>query len=295
MAHPSLTIFDNRIHDSINTDFEIEALDDRCLFSEGPVWDEQGYYLFSDTSSNIICRIEPGQAKEVFLQKSGISNEAEAELPRMMGSNGLTFTKEHELLICQHGNHGIARWDGEQLHPFIKTYNGKPLNSPNDIIAHPNGAVFFSDPPYGLKDQKLNPEKYQPLAGMYCWRDGTLTLITDRYQYPNGVCLSPGFKYLYTCSNKPFEKFVLEFDAETLQLKRQVCAENSDGIKCDRRGNLYLCTNDGLVIVNNNGARLAKINLPTIPANCCWGGGGKNDLFITARNYIFLLRNLQKA
>jgi gluconolactonase len=169
----------------------------------------------------------------------------------------------------------------------------RPFNSPNDIVVHQDGTLFFSDPPYGLKEQKLQPQNFQSLAAIYCWRGGKLTLVTDRYQYPNGVCLSPDEKSLYTCSNKLFENFILEFDAATLEFKREVAKENSDGIKCDGKGNLYLCTKEGIIIINTKGERLAKINLETIPANACWGGAQLNDLFITARNNIFLIKNLQ--
>ena len=289
-----LTIYKEELKNYIRVDFELELLDDACSFSEGPVWNKEGYYLFSDIPENIISKIIPGQKKEVFLRGSGCDHPEEAELPRMMGSNGLTYDENHKLIVCQHGNHCLASYDGISLRPFISTYNNRQLNSPNDVVTHSDGSVFFSDPPYGLKDQKLNPEKYQPVAGFYCWREGELSLFCDRYQYPNGVCLSPDESSLYTCSSKPFEKFVLEYDAKTLQFKREVCAENSDGIKSVQHGNLYLCTRDGIVIVNTKGERLGLIQLPAIPANCCWGGKDLKDLFICARENIFLIKNLQK-
>jgi gluconolactonase len=181
------------------------------------------------------------------------------------------------------------------LKPHIASFNGKPFNSPNDIVVHPNGTVFFSDPPYGLKDQKLSETQGQDKACVYNWRNGDLKRLTDQYQYPNGVCLSPDAKRLFTCSNKPSEAFVLEWDVETLQLVRQVAAENGDGIKCDRFGNLWLCNKDGMLILDGDGKRLGLIRLETVPANCCWGGSGGTDLFITARQNIFLIPHLQKA
>ena len=199
------------------------------------------------------------------------------------------------LFICQHGNGAVATWDGNEVKPFCTHYNNKPFNSPNDIVVTAGTSVFFSDPPYGLKEQKLQPQLAQSMAGFYCWRNEEMKLITGKYQFPNGVCLSPDEKSLYTCSNKPFEKFVLEFDTATLAFKRKVADENSDGIKCDKRGNLWLCTKEGIVIINAKGERLAKIELETIPANACWGGVALNDFFITARNNIFLIKDLQKA
>lgn len=288
-----LTVYKDELKQYIHTDAEIELLDATCSFSEGPVWNSEGYYLFSDIPQNIINKLAPGKKKELFLSGSGCDHPDDAELPHMMGSNGLTYLNR-ELIICQHGNHAIAQYDGNGVTKMIAAYNGKAFNSPNDIIAHTDGSLFFSDPPYGLKDQKLNAEKYQPLAGFYCWRNGALTLFCDRYQYPNGVCLSPDGQSLFTCSNKPFENFVLEFDTKTLQAKREVCAENSDGIKCDQHHNLYLCSKEGIVIINAKGERLGVIELPAVPANCCWGGKDLRDLFICARENIFLIRNLQK-
>jgi gluconolactonase len=291
--HP-ITIYQEEIKNYIRTDFELELLNDTCSFSEGPVWNKEGYYLFSDIPNNIIGKIIPGKPKEVYLQKSGCSNVEEAELSRMMGSNGLAYDADKNLFICQHGNHAIAKYDGKTLVPFITSYQNKKLNSPNDIVVAKDGSIFFSDPPYGLKDQKISPEKYQSLAGFYCWRNETVELFCDKYQYPNGICISADGEFLYTCSNKPFEAFVLEFHVNNLTQKRVVCQENSDGIKCDAYGNLYLCNKEGIIIVDKKGKRMGLIQLPTIPANCCWGGNGLKDLFICARENIFLIKALQK-
>jgi gluconolactonase len=293
--HPALTVFDDSIQQFIHTDFEMKKLDNTCRFSEGPVWNHNGFYLFSDIPQNVIYKISDGTKKQVYVEQSGCSPDNTRDLAEQIGSNGLAYDASGNLWVCQHGNGAVALYDGTFLKPHITSFNGKPFNSPNDIVVHSNGTVIFSDPPYGLKDQKLNPAKGQEKACFYSWRGGHLKIITDRYHYPNGVCFSPDERSLFTCSNKPFEAFVLEWDTETLQLKREVAAENGDGIKCDRFGNLYLCNKDGLLILNNAGKRLALIALETIPANCCWGRKDGTDLFITARQYIFLIPDLQKA
>ncbi len=293
--HPALSIYHRSVTGFIHTDFEIEKLDSTGIFTEGPVWNKEGWYLFSDIPQNVIYRLQPGTAKELFTAQSGYTGSRERTLlSEQIGSNGLAFDVKRELLICQHGNGAVGRWEGNAVAPFLTSYNNQPFNSPNDIISHSNGTIFFTDPPYGLKDQKLQPEKYQPLAGIYCWRDGMVQLISDHYQYPNGVCLSPDENTLYTCSNKPFEKYILAFDTRSLQVKGTHCQENSDGIKCDHRNNFYLCTKEGIIILDKEGKRLAKLALETVPANCCWGGSGLNDLFITARENIFLIRHLQR-
>lgn len=288
-----LTIYQEELKNYIHTDFEIQNLDTNCAFSEGPVWNKEGYYLFSDIPKNLINKIIPGKKKELYLANSGCRNVADAELPGMMGSNGLTYDSEGNLLICQHGDHSIAKYDGASMEPLITSYKNKKLNSPNDIVFK-DGSVFFSDPPYGLKEQKINADSYQPLAGFYHWKDGEINLFCDKYQYPNGVCISPDGEFLYTCSNKPFEAFVMEFYIKDLSQRRVVCKENSDGIKCDSFGNFYLCNKDGILIIDNKGKRMGLIALPTVPANCCWGGSGLKDLFICARENIFLIKGLQK-
>lgn len=290
---PSLTLYDDAVSDFLNTGFEIETLANDCLFTEGPVWNREGFYLFSDITANTVYKLEPGKPKEIFIANSGTdSPDDELLKPDQVGSNGLAYDAESNLLVCRHGSHQVAKWNGSRLLPFLSNYNGRPFNSPNDLVVHPDGSVFFSDPPYGLKDGKLNPEVFQPKGAVYCYRNGALRLFCDQYQYPNGVCLSPDASELYVCSNKPFENFISVYDAATLNLKRLLARENSDGITCDLHGNVYLCNRDGLLILNSQGKRLALIALSTVPANCCWGGAEGKDLLITARENVFRLRNL---
>jgi gluconolactonase len=294
MQNPALTIFDDQLLECIKTDFEIKVLDDQCNFSEGPVWNREGYYLFSDIPENLIYKISESVSKQIYLSPSGCNLADTSLLSEQTGSNGLAYDQHNNLLICQHGNGAVAKYDGTNMESLISDYNNKRFNSPNDIIVAKDGTVFLSDPPYGLKNQQLNEESAQPIAAFYYYRNGELKILCDQYQYPNGVCLSPDEKSLYCCSTKENEKFVLEYDTETLQLKGVVARENSDGIKCDKNNNLYLSTGDGILILNAEGKRLGLISLDTIPANHCWGGSSGNDLLVTARNNIFLIKNLQQ-
>ncbi len=291
--HSAIQIFDEAITQNINTDFEFETLLEDCQFTEGPVWNEEGYYLFSDITANVVYKLVPGQPKEVFIRNSGTDNPADAELkPDQVGSNGLAYNTDRTLLVCRHGSHMVAQWQNNALQPFITSYNNQALNSPNDITVDKRGRVFFSDPPYGLKDGKPAPEKYQSIAGVYCFEAGKLRLICDKYQYPNGVCITPDGKNLYICSSKPFEKFISVYDLETLQFSSILAEENSDGIKCDPAGNVYLSTKEGILILNAEGKRQALLSFPTIPANHCFGGQGKKDLFITGGEKVYRIKNL---
>ena len=295
--HPSLKAYNNSVFDFISKDFEIETLANDCLFTEGPVWNNEGFYLFSDIPANCIYKITERGKKEVYLSNSGTKNPNDPDLDqerKQIGSNALAYDHEKSLLICQHGGHGIAKFDGKNLEPFISSYQGRPFNSPNDLIFHKEGKIYFSDPPYGLKDGKLNPEKFQSLAGVYCRQDDEVQLICDKYQYPNGVCLSNDQTVLYICSSKPFEKFISAYDTSNDQFIKIFAEENSDGIEADRYDNVYLCNKEGIIILDREGKRLGLIRLPAIPANICWGGNDLNDLFITARENIFLIKGLQK-
>lgn len=293
--HPSLIIYDDNIRQFINTGYEIQTLAGDCQFTEGPVWNEEGLYLFSDTTANAVYKLSPGKAKEVYIANSGTANTSDEDLkPGQAGSNALAYDAEGTLLVCRHGSHDVAKWNGSESQPFITAYNNRPFNSPNDIVVSKKGRIFFSDPPYGLKDGKLAPQKFQPLAGAYCFKNGEALLFNDKYQYPNGVCLTPDETELYLCSNKPWEGFISVHDAETLAFKRILAEEASDGIKCDAHGHVYLCSKEGIIVLNSEGKRLALISFPTVPANCCWGGEAKKDLFICARENVFLIRNLLK-
>lgn len=292
--HPSLKVYKDAVFKFINKDFEIITLANDCSFTEGPVWNKKGFYLFSDIPANCIYKISEDQNKEIYLTNSGTNNPSSPELSQQPGSNALAYDHQENLLICQHGDHGIAKFDGENLQPFISSYQGKPFNSPNDFILHRDGKLYFSDPPYGLKDGKLNPGKFQPLAAVYCYHHGELQLVCDKYQYPNGVCLSNDQEMLYICSNKPFEKFISVYSTTNHQFIKVFSEENSDGIEVDLYDNVYLCNKDGIIILDQFGERLALIQLDTIPANICWGGEERKDLLITARENIFLIKYLQK-
>ena len=293
--HSSLRVYNEQVFNFINKDFDIKKLSGDCLFTEGPVWNPNGFYLFSDIPANCIYKISEGVSKEIYLKNSGTNDPGNADLNNeQAGSNALAYNEAGDLLVCQHGGHGIAKYDGKKLQPFIHEYQNKPFNSPNDLILHSDGRIYFSDPPYGLKHGKPNTEKFQPVAGVYCYRKGELEIISDKYQYPNGVCLSPDESVLYICSNKPFEKFISAYDTTTHKFIKTFAEETSDGIECDDSANIYLCNKDGLIILDRNGKRLALLELESVPANICWGGKEKKDLFITARENVFLIKDLRK-
>lgn len=282
-----ITVLDKRVTNFINAGTKLQTLDSDCAFSEGPVWHPDGFLLFSDIPKNAIYKIGD-RKKELYLDKSGCTYN-HSFLSEQIGSNGLAFNEKGELIICQHGNGALVKQTGQELVPVVTTFMDKRFNSPNDVVVH-REAVFFSDPPYGLNNQQLHPDVAQLKARIYCHRNNKLSIVSEHYGYPNGVCISADGRSLYTSSNKPFERFILQFDTESLALKGTVAEENGDGIKCDPHGNIYLCAKEGIVIIDNQGQRLGLLKLPTIPANCCCGGPDGKDLFITARENIYCIK-----
>jgi gluconolactonase len=290
----SLTVYKEEIFNFINKDFRIEVLSDDCRFTEGPVWNQNDqYYLFSDITANCIYKISENETKQLYISNSGTNNMMDPDLKSdQSGSNGLAYDNHGNLLICRHGSHDVALYDGDKIISLIDSCRGKPFNSPNDIVIHKDGTIYFSDPPYGLKNGKLFPGKYQGRAGVYAFRHNQLTLISDKYQYPNGVCLSLDQALLYVGSNKPNEKFISIYDTGSFEFKGIFAEENSDGIKMDKHGNLILCSNEGIIFLNKQGERMALIRLAAIPANACWGGKDMNDLIVTARENVYLIKGL---
>ncbi len=109
--NPALHIYDERIKEILQTNFEIEVIDNNCSFSEGPVWNKEGFYLFSDIPQNVICKIIPGEAKQIFIEQSGCTHNDTTILAEQLGYNGLTYNNEGQILICKQGNDAVAKWD----------------------------------------------------------------------------------------------------------------------------------------------------------------------------------------
>ena len=271
----------------------IETLASGFQFTEGPVWHPEQHLLFSDIPANKIWQLSPDNETLVYLDKSGCNHDDTTYLSEQIGSNGLAFDREGCLLICQHGNHALARLDKTGTLSFLANeFEGRPLNSPNDLVLHSDGTIYFTDPPYGLKDQILHPSKFQSFAGVYHYRRGELLLLSDDFRYPNGICFSPDENYLYVSSNHPDEPYIWRYRLSSSgEIKDQtiLIEQNADGITTDKEGNLWLCTDQGIMIVSPLGKKMGLIPLPESPANLTWAGMSSNELFITARSSVYKL------
>lgn len=289
---PTITIYDaagtsgNRYNG-----IKVEKLATGFGFLEGPVWHPDNHLLFSDIPGNRIWQLFPSGEKKVYLENSGFTGNDTSALSDQVGSNGLALDKDKNLLICQHGNHAIAMLQKQGGQSVVTgKFEGKPFNSPNDIVVKSDGTLFFSDPPYGLKDRMLIPGLFQSHAGVYFYKNGTTTLLSEDFRYPNGVCFSPDERYLYVSSNHPDEPYLwrYELSAENEILHQTVLIQqNADGIKSDEEGKIYMCTDEGVLIVSPEGKKLVLIPVPETPANIAWGPSGNKELYCTARSSIY--------
>jgi gluconolactonase len=274
--------------------WQVEKLASGFQFTEGPLWHRDGYLLFSDIPANRIYALLENRV-EIFLEPSGYTGSDGALLSDMIGSNGLAWNKENELIVCQHGDHALARLDkNKMLRPLTKNFDGRAYNSPNDLAIRRDGSIWFTDPPYGLRDQKIHPEVYQPSAGVYRYKSGRVQQMFNSLEYPNGICFSPDERYAYVSSNHPDEphlwRYELSRDGE-IQSREVLVEINADGIKTDKEGRILMATNDGIFIISPVGADLALIPIPESPSNLAWGGENYEDLYITARSSIYRISN----
>ncbi len=200
---------DRAIDSLIPSDAVIEVLAEGFDWAEGPVWIEDGaYVLFSDVPQNRIHRWKEGVGHHVWLEPSGYTGyAARGGEP---GSNGLLLDSEGRLVLCQHGDRRVARMDASLTAPepvfttLADRYEGMRFSSPNDAVFDSRGALFFTDPPYGLPEGPSDPTRETQFNGVYrLAADGEVTLLTDELSRPNGIALSPDEKTLYVAQSDP--------------------------------------------------------------------------------------------
>ena len=261
----------------------VEKLASGFQFLEGPAWEARtGTLIFSDIPADRLYRFDPaapaGTAPAVFRDPSS-------------HANGNVFDAAGNLFTCEQGARrvSVTRANGS-VEPLVDRFENKLLNSPNDVAVRGDGTVWFSDPTYGLE----NRPREQAANRVYCFDPKTrgLRAVLDDGDQPNGLCFSPDGTRLYVVdTGKPQHIRVFEVDRDgTLTHGRLFCVIGSDGIRCDRHGNLWAAANDGVHVFNPAGERLGRILVPETPANLCFGGPDGNDLYLTARTTLYRVR-----
>ena len=266
-------------------------------FTEGPIWMKNGDFLFSDPNANMIYKYSAAGKLSVFKKNSGYSGKDVAEYFQP-GSNGLTLDPQGRLTINEHGNHRVTRVEKDgRLTVLADRFEGKRLNSPNDLVYRSDGTLFFTDPPFGLPKFYDDPRKQLPYSGVFALYKGQLKLVTTDLKGPNGIAFSPDEKYLYVGNWDPEKKIVMRYDVEAegnlsngkvfFDMTKAPGEDAIDGIKIDQQGNLYVSGPGGLWIISPSGKHLGTIIAPKHPHNIAWGGNDGKTLYMTAQGTLY--------
>jgi gluconolactonase len=268
-------------------------------FTEGPVWSRTGgYLLFSDPNENRIYRYSERDGLAVFRERSGYDGADIAEY-RQPGSNGLTFDRDGRLIANEHGRHRVTRTEPDgRVTVLAAAYQGRRLNSPNDLVVKSDGAVYFTDPPFGLPKVYDDPRKALPYSGVYRWQGGRLDLLLTDFRGPNGIAFSPDEKFLYVANWDPERKAVNRYPVRAdgrlgrgetfVDLTARIPGDEAlDGVKVDVRGHVYLSAPGGVWIFAADGRHLGTIRAPHPVHNFAWGGDDGRTLYLCARSTLY--------
>jgi gluconolactonase len=293
----------------IAPDAKFEKLSDGHKWTEGPVWSSRGgFLLWSDIPNNVVHKWQPGAAVTEFVKPSGYSGTEPFTGPEP-GSNGLTFDRDGRLILCQHGDRRVARMDSPgRFTVLADKYEGKRLNSPNDVVVHSSGAVYFTDPPYGLPGRWDDPKKELPFQGVYRRAsDGALTLLTKELYAPNGLAFSPDEKTLYVAQSDPKKAIWMSYPvkadgtigegkvfADSTALVGEAHPGLPDGMKVDTKGNIWATGPGGVFIFTPAGEQLGTIVTGVPTANLAWGDDG-STLYITANHAVWRVKTKTKG
>lgn len=287
----------------VSVDARIEKIAEGFEFTEGPLWISDGsYLLFSDIPGNRIVKWSEDTGASTFLEPI---LAADANTGAGGGSNGLTLDAERRLLIAEHGNRRIARLNEDMSRSTVAdNYGGNRFSSPNDLILHSDGSLYFTDPPYGLPEQDLDPQKQMTWNGVYrLTRAGQVQLLTHQTR-PNGLALSPDENILYVNNSHPDDRSIVAYPVLEdgalgdgilfLDVSQHSTPGSPDGIKVDKNGNLWTTGPGGVWVLSPSGEHLGTISPDEQPSNLAFGDDGKT-LYMTARTGVYRVRLLAEG
>jgi gluconolactonase len=258
-----------------------------------------GHLLFADLPNNLIRKWKPHEGATVVRTRTGY---AAADVPPgpSMGSNGMTLDDLGRLTICEPGNRRVTRVEADGTITVLAShFDGKALNSPNDLVYRSDGSLYFTDPPHGLPLEDDDPAKELGFNGLYRVHDGEVQLLTGDMTRPNGLAFSPDEAYLYVSNSdgaaKVWMKYAVNADGTLAagRVIRDATSEDGqppDGLKVDVEGNLYCTGPGGLWIMDADGEVLGLVKMHPEPANCAWGDADARTLYLTAVDRICRIR-----
>ena len=285
----SVDVLSGDVLNLVDADAQVENLGTGCQFTEGPVWNSEGrFLLFSDIPANQMKKWTPESGIIDFRVPSG-------------KSNGLTYDRQGRLIACEHANRRVSRTeiDGEIV-TIASHYEGKRLNSPNDVVVKSDGSIYFTDPPYGLTaEYGTLGERELNFQGVYRLSpDGnSLTLLVDDFDCPNGLCFAPDESVVYI-NDSSERSHVRAFDVQpdgTISNGRvfaEIVGEGGapDGMKVDQKGNVYVTGPGGVWIFDVSGKHLGVIKTPEGATNLGWGESDWKTLYIVAKTSLYRIR-----
>ena len=287
----TLEIRDPRFTSIVGAHVEFERIATGCLFTEGPLWHPTGeYLLWSDMPGDHLRRWSKADGVTTFRQPCN-------------KSNGLTWDRQGRLLACEHASSQVTRTEPDgRITPLATHYDGKQLNSPNDIVCAQDGGVYFSDPPYG-RAEFYGVKREQELAFQGVYRAGAdprkAMLLVDDFDRPNGLCFSLDGRRLFVNDTARLHIRVFEVKGNGTLSGGQVWAETKgegkgapDGMKLDSAGNVYCCGPGGIHVFSPEAVDLGVIQVPEYTANFAWGARDLRTLFITASTSVYTIRTV---
>ncbi len=299
--------YDAALDALLDSTAKIEIVANGFTWSEGPVWVKKGgYLLFTDVPENTIHKWSEAKGLEVFLKPSGYTGTGVySEEP---GANGLIINNKGNLVSCEHGDRRIAEMPlhhPDKKKTLAHLFEGKQLNSPNDLVQKKSGDYYFTDPPYGLPGRgKPEPAKELDFQGVYrIDTHGNLSLQVKGMSRPNGLAFTPDERILYVGSSDPRESHILAFPVDkqgnlgegnlfftASELAKQGIRGGYDGMKVDAKGNVWTTGPGGILIISAEGKLLGRIATGNPNSNVAFGGADGKYLFITSDMNLLRLK-----
>jgi gluconolactonase len=300
---PEIARLDPAIEAIVPQNARLEKVVGGIRFAEGPLWDQRGggVLLFSDLPKNAVMKWGPGRStSEIFR-----SQVFKGEFPDgvLIGTNGLAIDPQGRIVAAEHGNRRITRMEKDfKITVLADRYDGKRLNSPNDLVVRRNGDIYFTDPTglyRSFPDGSDKPQLELGYNGVYrITTAGKVELLTREMPFPNGIAFSPDETKLYISNSRP-RKYWMVFDVgpdggiaggrKLADVTEEPGDGVPDGLKVDRHGNIY-ATSTGVQIFSPDGKRLGTIATPELAANCAWGDADGQTLYIAARTSVYRIR-----